>query len=54
MEQALFVWLLFVLFLVKDQCVPLQMFTNDQTNRKCGTHLRSTESCPIIWPVSFG
>lgn len=49
MELTPFVWL----FLVEDQCVLLQMFANEQTSRICGPCLRSTEICPIIWPVSF-
>lgn len=55
MELAPFVWVLvFFFFLVEDHCVLLQMFANEQTRVICGPHLRSTEICPVTWPVSFG
>lgn len=50
MELTPFMWF----FLVEDQYVLLQMFANEQTSRICGPHLRSTEICPVMWPVSFG
>lgn len=53
MELAPFVWGFFF-FLVEDHCVLLQMFANEQTRGICGPHLRSTEICPVTWPVSFG
>lgn len=45
---------IYVFFLVEDQYVLLQMFANEHTSRICGPHLRSTEICPVMWPVSFG
>jgi len=42
-----------VVLLVEDQCVLLQMFANEKTSRICGPHLKSTEICPIMWPVAF-